>query len=216
MKFYLIVAKGKRQGFPIPIEIDLFTIGSAMECQLRAVHERIGHQHCALVMRGRKVFIRDLSSGQPTVVNNEVLPASEEWPLHAGDRIEIGPLQFMIQYREKALSQRDLEEWALRCLDQVSERKVTAMDQLESLETYTDEAEGAAQVAAALLDRLPEFQLVNSVHERCVRRQFLRHLQENFFGAHTRMSIAQTAAAVGLLTTIQATSPQRGALSDQR
>ena len=28
MKFYLIVAKGKKQGMPIPVEIDLFLIGS--------------------------------------------------------------------------------------------------------------------------------------------------------------------------------------------
>ena len=45
MKFFLIVAKGKKAGLPIPIEIDLFLIGSAEECQLRAVHDDIGEQH---------------------------------------------------------------------------------------------------------------------------------------------------------------------------
>lgn len=154
MKFYLIVAKGKKQGMPIPIEIDLFLIGSGNYCQLRAVHETIGEQHCALVKRERKVFIRDMGSGEVTVVNGEILPSGEEWPLHAGDVLEVGPLKFMIQFREKALSQRDLEEWALKCLDHASEKKMTAMEKLETLATFTEEAEGASQVAGAILDKM--------------------------------------------------------------
>ena len=35
MKFYLIVAKGSKQGLPIPITVDLFLIGSDKMCQLR-------------------------------------------------------------------------------------------------------------------------------------------------------------------------------------
>ena len=73
MKFYLIVAKGKKHGMPIPVEIDLFLIGSGAMCQLRAVHDDIGEQHCAIVTRGRKVFVSDLDSGRPTFVNGEVL-----------------------------------------------------------------------------------------------------------------------------------------------
>ena len=58
MKFFLIVAKGKKQGMPIPVEVDLFLIGSGPMCQLRAVHDKIGEQHCALVIRDRKkIFI---------------------------------------------------------------------------------------------------------------------------------------------------------------
>jgi anti-anti-sigma regulatory factor len=154
VKFYLIVAKGKKQGLPIPIEADLFLIGSAKECQLRAVHDQIGEQHCALVMRDRKVFIRDLGSGEPTLVNDEVIPESAEWPLHAGDLIEVGPLRFMIQYHEKALSKRDLEEWALKCLDLDSERKITAMDRLEAATTAVSDSEDASSIAAAIIDRM--------------------------------------------------------------
>jgi anti-anti-sigma regulatory factor len=154
MRFYLIVAKGKRQGLPIPIEVDLFMIGSAPECQLRAQHDMIGTEHCALITRGRKVFVRDFNSGHPTMVNGEAIPPGEEWPLHAGDRMDIGPLSFMIQYREKTLSQRDLEEWAVRCLDEDATRKQTIMDRLEQVVTYTKEAEDASHVAAAILDRM--------------------------------------------------------------
>ena len=54
-------------------------------------------------------------SDAPTLVNDSVLPPGEEWPLHAGDRIAFGKLEFLgIQYHVRsALSQAaDLEEWA--------------------------------------------------------------------------------------------------------
>src|SRR5947209_6413442 len=47
MKFYLIVAKGSKQGLPIPITVDLFLIGSDKMCQLRK--RSLGPKHCAFV-----------------------------------------------------------------------------------------------------------------------------------------------------------------------
>lgn len=151
MKFYLIVAKGKKAGMPIPVEIDLFLIGSSPVCQLRADYPGIGEQHCALVTRGRKVFISDLDSGEPTFVNGEILTPGLEWPLHAGSVLEVGPLKFVIQYREKALSQRDLEEWALSCLDQNDDRKHEFVRKADD-EFHSEQFEAAASAAAAILD----------------------------------------------------------------
>jgi anti-anti-sigma regulatory factor len=153
MKVYLIVAKGKHQGMPVPIPVDLFLIGSSRECQLRTHLADIGEQHCALVTRERKVFVRDLNSGQPTLVNGELLPPGEEWPLHRGDRIEVGPLEFMLQFHEKALSQRDLEEWALRSLDQDFEREQDKEAYLEEERRFTRPS-NAHQAAAAMLEEL--------------------------------------------------------------
>jgi hypothetical protein len=154
MKSYLIVAKGKRQGEPIPVEVDLFLIGSGKMCQLRAIHDSIGEQHCAILRRDRKMFICDLGSGAPTMLNDDVIPSGVEWPLHAGDIIDVGPLRFMTQFHEKALSKRDLEEWALRCLDLDSSRKITAMDRLEAASGATTTADDPSSTAAAILDRL--------------------------------------------------------------
>src|SRR4051812_49129535 len=110
MKFYLIVRSGPKKGMPIPISIDLFLLGSDKMCQLR--NANLGLKHCAFVTREKKVFVRDFDSGHATLVNGTVIPPGEEWPLHAGDCIGVGNLEFIIQYREKPLSQRDLEEWA--------------------------------------------------------------------------------------------------------
>src|SRR3974390_2021219 len=71
MKFYLIVAKGSKQGMPIPITVDLFLLGSDKMCQLRK--KSLGPRHCAFVTREQKVFVRDMDSGQPTLVNGSAI-----------------------------------------------------------------------------------------------------------------------------------------------
>ena len=155
MKFYLIVSRGRHRGMPIPIEIDLFVIGSGPACQLRASHPDLGEQHCALVMRGRRVFVRDLGSGKPTFVNDREVPTSEEWPVHRGDRLAVGPLEFKISYHEKQLSRRDLEEWANRTLDEDTGPKKSAFDEIDDAfaEAHREHDE-AAQAAAAIINQL--------------------------------------------------------------
>jgi anti-anti-sigma regulatory factor len=149
MKFYLIVARGKQKGFPIPITIDLFMIGSSEMCQLRSQQPGIGAEHCALVTRERKVFLRDLNSGEPTTLNGTLVPPGEECPVHAGDRLEVGPLEFMIQFREKPLSQKDLEEWAAKCLDVTLEQELFDEDADDFHQQTT-----AASAAASIIDQL--------------------------------------------------------------
>ena len=58
-----------------------------------------------------------MDSGNSTLVNGTAIPSASEWPLHAGDYLEVGSLEFQIQVREKGLSQKDLEEWASSCLE---------------------------------------------------------------------------------------------------
>jgi anti-anti-sigma regulatory factor len=157
MKVYLIVAKGKHQGMPVPVTGDLFLMGTAKECQLRSNLPGLAPQHCAIVSRDNKIFVRDLASGQATLVNGEVITHGEEWPLHKGDRIEVGPFEFMLQFHEKNLSQRDLEEWALRSLDQNWERghEREAIDE-EEMTKVNQKMMKASQAAEAILERLNE------------------------------------------------------------
>jgi hypothetical protein len=157
MKFYLIVAKGKKKGFPIPIKVDLFVIGSDKVCQLRVKKsDDVGAEHCALVTRENKVFIRDWDSGYPTLVNADLVAPGEERPLHPGDRITVGELEFVIQFQEKALSQRDLEEWALRALDVDNEREMREADEEEENQFTSQRFIDASQAAATMFDRLQD------------------------------------------------------------
>ena len=143
---YLIVMKGPKKGLPIPISGDLFLLGSDPMCQLR--NARLGAKHAALTTRDKKVFLRDLNSGKPTQLNYEVVPPGDEWPLHAGDILGVGHLDFMIQYREKALSQKDLEEWAARCLDVESDRNL--LDEEDVFHTPTNASEAAQDIIEKL------------------------------------------------------------------
>jgi anti-anti-sigma regulatory factor len=146
MKFYLIVAKGSKQGLPIPITVDLFLVGSDRMCQLRK--PSLGGKHCAFVTREKKVFVRDMDSGMETLVNGSAIPVGAEWPLHAGDRVSIGNLEFLIQFRESALSQKDMEEWAARCLD--SQRELEEDDD----RPMGVELKTAQLAAQSILDKL--------------------------------------------------------------
>jgi len=149
MKFYLIVAKGKHKGTPIPINVDLFMIGVDKMCQLRSKLPEVGEKHCALVSRDNKVFIRDLNSGFPTTLNGNLVPPGEEWPTHKGDRIEVGPLEFRIDFREKPLSGKDLEEWAAKSLDDTSDRDLFDED-ADAFHKTTS----ASDAAASIIDKL--------------------------------------------------------------
>lgn len=155
MKFFLIVAKGKHRGTPIPVEIDLFMIGSDRSCQLRCQDDRMAPQHCALLTRDKKVFVQDLGSGLVTTVNGEPVPPGEEWPLHKGDRLAVGPLAFLVNFREKGGSRKDLEDWASKALDEDSGPKKSAIQHLYEVhgeaDRYHDEA---AQAAAAAINKL--------------------------------------------------------------
>jgi anti-anti-sigma regulatory factor len=163
MRFYLIVAKGSKKGMPIPITVDgaqnalgVFLIGSDEMCQLRK--KSLSSKQCAIVFRDRKVFIQDLRDEQDNadtdssplnLVNDNAMSPGDEWPLHGGDRIAFGKLEFMIQYHEKPLSQRDLEEWASKCLDVSVERNL--------FDEGADEfhhANNASDAAQNIIDRL--------------------------------------------------------------
>ncbi len=144
MKFYLIVAKGSKQGMPIQVKIDLFLVGSDKICQLRKAS--LGDRHCAFVTRDKKVFVRDMDSGQPTIVNNSAIPPGAEWPLHTGDRVAVGSLEFLIQFRELDLAEKDLEEWANSCLEK--------QDTLEEPEDDEEAEHSAVGAAASILNKL--------------------------------------------------------------
>ena len=143
--YYLIVASGANRGTPIPISADLFMIGNDKICQLQPKLPDIGDRHCALVIRDGKVFVSDLNSGFPTLVKGDLISPGQEWPAHAGDRIGVGPLEFLIQYREKPLSGRDLEEWGARYLDVSSERHLFDED-ADAFHKATTASEAAAQI----------------------------------------------------------------------
>ena len=134
---------------PILIKVDLFLMGSDKICQLRSSMPGIAPQHCVVITRGRRVFVRNLVGGK-TYVNNELVPAETEWPLHASDRLVVGPLEFLVQFHEKQLPQRDAESWAVRSLDLDAAREAAEVEEPEEEDEAFLHAPDTASAAALL------------------------------------------------------------------
>jgi pSer/pThr/pTyr-binding forkhead associated (FHA) protein len=95
MKVSLIVAQGVHKGKVIPIPITQFVIGREEGCQLRPSSPAISKKHCAVVIRGGKVFVEDFGSTNGTFVNDNKVEGAAE--VKDGDKIRCGPLEFVLK-----------------------------------------------------------------------------------------------------------------------
>jgi pSer/pThr/pTyr-binding forkhead associated (FHA) protein len=89
-----VLAAGKMQGKTIPVPLGEFVIGRDPECQLRPSSPLISKRHCALVVRGGMVFVRDFGSTNGTFINDRQLKGEIE--VQNGDCLKAGPLAFRI------------------------------------------------------------------------------------------------------------------------
>lgn len=97
MKVNLVVATGVHQGKVIPILGSEFLIGRDPQCQLRPASQAVSKQHCAVLVRDGKIFIKDYGSTNGTFLNEEQVEPNGEVELRPDDRLRIGPLDFSIQ-----------------------------------------------------------------------------------------------------------------------
>jgi pSer/pThr/pTyr-binding forkhead associated (FHA) protein len=95
MKLSLVVNEGVHKGKIIAIPHKQFLIGRDAQCHLRPASNMISKRHCALMIRGDKVFIRDFDSTNGTMVND--VPVKGESELKNDDRLLIGPLSFLVR-----------------------------------------------------------------------------------------------------------------------
>lgn len=95
MKFTLVVADGVHKGKVIPVPLPQFLIGRDPQCHLRPASAAISKRHCALLIRGTKVFVRDFRSTNGTFVNGQQIGNEQE--LHDGDELKLGPLLFRVK-----------------------------------------------------------------------------------------------------------------------
>jgi pSer/pThr/pTyr-binding forkhead associated (FHA) protein len=95
MEVTLIVITGAQKGRHIPVTTPTFLIGRAKHCHLRPVRPDVGREHCALVLRGDRVFLRDCGSTNGTILNSRVLVQGEVQVID-GDVFEVGPLHFRV------------------------------------------------------------------------------------------------------------------------
>src|SRR5262245_13478422 len=100
MGYSLKSMRGKKKGLSIPIRTRVFTIGSSPKNQVRSRRAGVGRRHCALVIRKKKLYLQDLQSGHPTKVNGQTMTPGARLVLNIGDRVSMGPMEFVIELRQ--------------------------------------------------------------------------------------------------------------------
>ena len=95
MKLSLVVLNaGKASGQAIPIPTPQFVIGRDPKCNLRPASAMISKEHCALLVKDGKVFLRDFDSTNGTFVNDK--PVKGSVALANNDILKVGPLTFKV------------------------------------------------------------------------------------------------------------------------
>lgn len=94
MKVKLVVASGVHEGREIPLAGPQFLIGRDPQCQLRPSSPAISKRHCAIIIRGGKVFVRDFGSTNGTFIDGNSIQGEIEVNNQA--RLKAGPLDFKI------------------------------------------------------------------------------------------------------------------------
>lgn len=95
MKVSLVVmTAGKAANQTIPITLSQFLIGRDPQCNLRPASALISKRHCAILVKGGKVAVRDFDSTNGTFINEK--PIKGEAPLSHEDVLRVGPLSFRV------------------------------------------------------------------------------------------------------------------------
>ena len=96
MEVQLKVLVGSSAGQTIKVPGPKFYIGRSEDCQLRPRSDLISRHHCAIIVEGDYVAIRDFGSKNGTYVNDERVSSERE--LKPGDHLKVGPLEFEVCY----------------------------------------------------------------------------------------------------------------------
>src|SRR5438477_833606 len=96
MEVQLKVLVGTSAGQTIKVPGPKFYIGRSEDCQLRPRSDLISRHHCATIVEGEYVAVRDFGSKNGTYVNDERVSSERE--LKPGDHLKVGPLEFEVCY----------------------------------------------------------------------------------------------------------------------
>ena len=94
MAVTLVVQTGKHKGTKLVLSKPELIVGRDETCGLRLTSGGVSREHCKLRHDDGKCFVSDMGSQNGTIVNGNVIEGEVE--LKAGDRLEIGPMVFVM------------------------------------------------------------------------------------------------------------------------
>lgn len=82
-------------------------IGRSSDCNLRVGSVGVSRQHCRILLRESRVFVRDLKSANGTFIDGKRIPPEKDIMLQSGDRLSIGPVEFVVRTEAKQAAKPD-------------------------------------------------------------------------------------------------------------
>lgn len=95
MEVRLILQTGTKRRL-VKLKKDVSTIGRAKGCTVRVPSAEVSRRHCRLLQHKGIVLVEDLSSVNGTYLNGKAVVGRQ--PVRPGDKLEVGPLRFLIAY----------------------------------------------------------------------------------------------------------------------
>ncbi|RMG01390.1 MAG: FHA domain-containing protein, partial [Planctomycetota bacterium] len=100
MDVKLVVASGSLAGKAVTVKGPRFYIGRSEDCHLRPRSELVSRHHCAIILDGDYLAVRDFGSKNGTFVNGQRVRG--ECPLSDGDKLIVGVLEFVVKVEQPA------------------------------------------------------------------------------------------------------------------
>jgi diguanylate cyclase (GGDEF)-like protein len=86
----LVSIYGPSLGRRWSLDRDDTIVGRDRGCDVPLPIDTVSRRHCRVRVHGGSVFLSDLGSTNGTALNDEAIPANEEFALRSGDRIRVG------------------------------------------------------------------------------------------------------------------------------
>ena len=96
MEVRLVVEKGSSRTRMVRLPCEETIVGRRQDCDLRIPSAEVSRRHCVLSIQGDILTVEDLDSINGTFINGQRLVGKQM--LHPGDRLEIGPVRFVVEY----------------------------------------------------------------------------------------------------------------------
>jgi predicted component of type VI protein secretion system len=108
MDVRLVVQAGGKRNRVLQLRAPEAVIGRSSGCSVRIPSAEVSRKHCRLRLEDGLVTIEDLASVNGTFLNGE--PVTEAQTVRPGDRLEVGPVAFVVEYELTPEALRRLAE----------------------------------------------------------------------------------------------------------
>jgi pSer/pThr/pTyr-binding forkhead associated (FHA) protein len=139
MQVKLVVAKGSSRKQAIELRSAETVIGRRRGCDVRVSASQVSRRHCLLSVHEGYVTVQDLDSVNGTYVNGVRIEGKRT--VQPGDRLDIGPVTFVVDYVPSGTPAAAQEPVAAEVLPGAELEVLPAVEEAESPFAFVNDAE---------------------------------------------------------------------------